>query len=80
MDKIAKFLKKLTPKERSLIEELIVKLLKGETDDLDTKKLKGFDDIFRVRLGNIRVMYRKTKADIIVIEISRRNENTYKGF
>jgi mRNA-degrading endonuclease RelE of RelBE toxin-antitoxin system len=48
---------------------------------MDIKKLRGYDDIFRVRKGSLRVMYRKdTKREIFVLAIERRGEDTYKHF
>lgn len=80
MDKTTKFLKKLNPKERLLLEKLIKLVLAGKVEGLDIKRLKGFDDIFRARSGDIRIMYRKVPKDIKIIEISRRSEKTYRKF
>lgn len=80
MDKIQKFLARLSPKERGTVRETIQIVLSGNTQDLDIKKLKGFDDIFRVRVQSIRIIYQKRADTIQIIEISRRNEDTYKNF
>lgn len=81
MDKIEKALGKLTQKEREDIEKLLGALAANDTHHLDIKKLKGHDDIFRVRKGSLRIIYRKdTREKIFVLSIERRGENTYRNF
>lgn len=78
MDKISKALKEFTEKERNQIKQILQKINLGDFKNLNIKKLKGRDDIFRVRYGKIRIIYR-TDADknIFVLVIGRRNDNTY---
>lgn len=80
MDRIEKFLRKLTEKERDTIETAIAALYSKSTASLDIKKLKGFDDIFRVRIGRIRIIFRKSSDDVEILEVSHRDENTYKSY
>ncbi len=80
MDKIQKFLKKLSPKERQVVKDVIELILAGGSDSLDTKKLRGYADIFRVRKGNIRIIYRKIGSEIRLLAIDNRDEDTYKNF
>jgi mRNA-degrading endonuclease RelE of RelBE toxin-antitoxin system len=77
MDPIEKALKRLTAKEREWIKELLKKLATKKTQGLDIKKLKGRDDIFRVRKGDIRIVYQKKESGFSILLIERRNENTY---
>lgn len=79
MDKIAKALKRLSAKERELVKELLGKIETGELRRLDIKKLKGRDDVFRVRKGDIRIIYRKGNGSITVLALERKSEKTYKG-
>ena len=73
MDKIQKFLRKLTEKERDEIS--------GSFQTLDVKKLKERNDIFRIRSGNTRIIYRALpNGEIFVLSIERRSEKTYKKF
>lgn len=77
--RIEKELQKLSQQERSWVEDVLKKLSADKTLGLDIKKLKGYSDIFRVRKGNIRIMYRKdTKENIFLLAIERRREDTYK--
>ncbi|TSC68842.1 MAG: hypothetical protein G01um101470_1110 [Parcubacteria group bacterium Gr01-1014_70] len=79
MDKIEKALEKLTKKERERVKQILEKLKSGNTQGLDIKKLKERRDIFRVRTGNIRIMYRTGNSGVIfVLAIDRRKEDTYK--
>ncbi len=80
MDKIEKFLRKLSPKERQTVEALIELILVGDTGNLDIKKLKRYADIFRVRKGKIRILYRQNGSTIRLISIDNRDENTYRNF
>lgn len=79
MDKIEKALKKLGRKERESVKFILLKLSAGEFDGLDVKKLKGRDDIFRIRRSDIRIIYKIThNKQIFVLAIERRSEKTYK--
>lgn len=79
MDKIEKALKKLSDKERQKIKIVLSKLISGKTANLDIKKLKDRSDIFRLRVGDLRIIYRlDSKEKIQVLSIGRRNEKTYK--
>lgn len=77
MDKISKVLKKLSPKERDRVRSVLLRLESGNTKGLDLKKLKGRDDIFRIRRGDIRIVYRISNKQIHVLTIERRNDTTY---
>jgi len=78
MDKIQKILKKLTSQERNSVRLILEKIQKKDFSDLDIKKLKGRNDIFRVRKGSLRIIYCLEKKDIYILTIERRSENTYK--
>lgn len=77
MDAIEKALRKLTARERKSIKEILVKLTSRKTSGLDIKKLRGREDIFRVRKGDIRIVYRKSGGGVFILLIERRNERTY---
>ena len=79
MDRIEKALTKLTAREREKINTILSKIKSGKTDGLDVKKLKGREDIFRVRKGSLRIIYRILESsDIVILEIARRSDITYK--
>ena len=78
MDRIDKALVKLSTKEKEWVKEISAQLSRKETDNLNIKKLKGREDIFRARKGDIRIIYRVEREKIFLQEIKRKNENTYK--
>lgn len=80
MDKITKLLKKLTIQERGCLEKALAMLVAGNTSSLDTKKLKGVRDVYRVRIGDLRIIFQKQKDDIRILEVSRRDKNTYGNY
>lgn len=75
---LEKELRKLTEKERDLAKKALNKLQKKELDGLDIKKLKGTDNIFRIREGRIRILYRTENGRIFILTIERRREDTYR--
>ena len=77
MDRVTKFLKKLTPKERKITEEIIVRVSAHDFSGLDIKKLKGVKNIFRIRKGNIRIIFLKDGVRISILSIERRSDTTY---
>lgn len=78
VDKIQKAIDKLTAKEKEAVKEILEKIKNRQLKNLDVKKLRGKDDIFRVRKGSVRIIYQdKSKEGIFILAIERRNENTY---
>ena len=61
MHKIEKFLKKLSDKEHKEVEKIIESILFDKGKNLNIKKLKGIDDVYRIRKGSIRIIFKKTK-------------------
>jgi|WetSurMetagenome_2_1015567.scaffolds.fasta_scaffold667669_1 mRNA-degrading endonuclease RelE of RelBE toxin-antitoxin system len=77
MDKIQKALARLSDKERKSIKDVLEKLSSGKIEGLDVKKLKGRDDIYRVRKGKLRIIYHQTDKGFFILAIERRSDNTY---
>jgi mRNA-degrading endonuclease RelE of RelBE toxin-antitoxin system len=77
MDKIQKALARLLDKEKKQVKIILEKLSFGKIDGLDVKKLKGREDIYRVRKGKIRIIYRQNEKNINILAIERRSDNTY---
>ena len=78
MDKLEKQLSKLTDKERERIKTVLNQLKSGNSKGLDIKKLKGREDIFRARKGDVRIIYALRGKEIYILAIERRSEKTYK--
>lgn len=77
MDKIEKVLRKLNRQERQKLKEILAKIKFGDFEALDLKKLKGRENIFRVRKGKIRVIFYKEGSIIKILSLERRSDSTY---
>lgn len=80
MDRNLKFVKKLTPKEQARIIAVIEKILTGNTVDLDSKKLVGYQDVYRVRSGTVRIIFISNRYENTILEIARRDDSTYRDY
>lgn len=78
MDKIKKLFKKLSVADRAELLAVLEFLVANRLDGLDIKKLAGAN-LWRVRIGKFRIIFKRHGAENIVYEIRRRDENTYKG-
>ena len=65
--KPAQFINSRTPKEKAKITAALDKLCKNPyRNDLDIKKLKHPKNVYRLRIGNYRFLY-KIKNDVLII-------------
>jgi len=79
VDEIQKLFRKINKKDCDSILAVLKKIYVREKH-LPRKKLKGFDCIFRVRVGNYRIIYFDDGEQIIVKAIKKRDESTYHDF
>jgi len=77
MDQINKFLSKISKEQALIVLEILNNLKIGNTKNYDIKKLKGFDNLFRLRKGKIRIVFKKNNNTTIPIMIEFR-EKVYK--
>ncbi|VVA44474.1 conserved hypothetical protein [Candidatus Roizmanbacteria bacterium] len=68
-----KELKKITKIDQIALARKI-RLIKDEAFNLQEEKLSGFKNIFRVRVSNYRIVYRKTSQEIYIILIGHRKD------
>lgn len=80
MDKLEKFLKRLSAKDAVRVRDTIAMLYNASDSHLDIKKLSGFDELYRVRIQDVRIIFRKTPDEVTILEVNRRSEKTYKKF
>ena len=79
MDRIAKELGKLTVKEREKLKDILGRIQQGKFLGLDLKKLRGREDVFRVRKGSIWIIFRVLgNGDVFILAVERRAEKTYR--
>ncbi len=80
MDKISKFIQRLTEKERARLERVIADIISDNLSGYDLKKMKGHANLYRVRTGDMRIVFIDLKTEKRILLIDRRNDNTYKDF
>ena len=77
MHKADKLLSKIPKNDRDSILRVLSSLYLNKTDHLDIKKLKGFKNTCRVRVGRYRVIYTKdNEQGLDVLAITKRDEIT----
>jgi len=77
VDKIEKALQKLNQEERQTLKTVLCKLKSGDLENLDLKKLKGKENIFRVRKGKMRIIFCRRENSIEILSVERRSNTTY---
>jgi len=78
MDEIEKLLRKAAKKDRERLFGAMESLRNGKIDGLRMTKISG-SSLFRVRVGDFRIIFSINDRKGIVIEsVRRRNEETYK--
>ena len=80
MDKLSKFLHRLSQKEFLVIQGIIAQILAGDISKLDVKKLKGQEYFYRARKGSLRVIFSGKGGSVRIVAVERRNEKTYRDF
>lgn len=81
MDKIAKALQSLSSKEQKIIKSILSKIKENSLSGLDLKKLKNCENIFRIRKGRLRVIFKKQdEGQYFVLTIERRSDKTYNNY
>ena len=79
MDKIAKFLKILNQKEKEAVLLVMLQIKKDFTKIPGFSKLIGYKNLFRIRVGRYRLIFKITKKETEIVRITKRDENTYKN-
>ncbi len=77
MNKIEKFLSKLSVDERNKIRAVLGKVARLDFKTLDIKKLKGEVNLYRVRVGSVRIIFTVDNKDVFIHTVERRSDNTY---
>ena len=80
MDKITKILQKVSKKDSRNIISILEKIKQGKLQNLDIKKLKGHENVFRIRVGDYRIIFQRIEGEYFILEISKRREDTYNNF
>lgn len=78
MGNIEKQLRRIGTADRERVFQAIERLAKRDLQGLHCKKLKGYECIYRIRVGNYRIIYFDDGKQILLKAIKRRNESTYR--
>lgn len=71
-DKIQKFINALGEKQRNRLKQRLIALKESPFTGNDIKKLKGVNDLYRLRIGKIRVIFKVIDPIIEVVDIDYR--------
>lgn len=72
-DKIEKFTKSLDEKIKKRLKQKLQAIKKDPYNQKDVKKLQGLGkDIFRFRMGKIRIIYQIIGQEVIILDIDYR--------
>ena len=78
MDKIQKLLKSLNQKQRQAMLNLMIQIEKDHNKVPGIRKLTNKENLYRVRFGNYRIIFRITNNQSEIIRIGKQDESTYK--
>lgn len=81
MDKIDKALLKLPDSKRRKLLETFEKVVTGQTEGLNIKKMKGYKDTYRLKVADSRLIYRIIPGqEPIILFVGKRDDQTYRDF
>lgn len=79
MNDIEKLIRKVSPRDKVILLEILRAFELGETEKFRIEKLSG-NDFYKMRKGNFRFVFHYEDGAIVVDAIRLRNEKTYRGF
>jgi mRNA-degrading endonuclease RelE of RelBE toxin-antitoxin system len=65
----------LSPGERKMIDSIVDRVAENDFEGMVLEKLKQRNDIFRVRNGDMRLLYRNDIGTISLLALERRRNN-----
>lgn len=77
MGKIDKFIRKLDRDTAHGVLAALYQIRSNDLHDMDVKKLQGYKEEYRIRIGRIRIQFKKTDKGNIITDVGFRNDNTY---
>lgn len=80
-DKITKLLAKIPPKHLVALLPVISQIASNDLTGLNIRSLVGHKDLYRVRVGSYRIIFRVIKnQENMIILIAKRDDKTYRNF
>lgn len=78
MNKAEKFIARLNKRQRDVAIETTQKILSGDLGGLNIKKLQGFDNVYRVRKGDLRFVFKViSNGEHQIVQVTFRDDTTY---
>jgi len=74
MDKKERFLQKVGEKQAAIFTKLFQDISQNNLNNLDVKKLQGFDNVYRLRKGKWRIIFIVTEEGNRILEIGTRGD------
>jgi mRNA-degrading endonuclease RelE of RelBE toxin-antitoxin system len=74
MDKIRKFLIKLNKNQRQVFSKIFRDITTLNLAKYDVKALSGLEGVFRLRKGNIRIVFAKNKKVGVILDVAFRKD------
>jgi len=72
-DKISKFIASLDKKTKERLKARLIQLrLNPFSNQQDVKKLHGYGDLYRLRIGKIRIIFSVIEKEVQIIDIDYR--------
>ncbi len=78
-DKITKVLRKTSLSNRKRLLEIFEKVAAGKVEGCDIRQISGSEDLYRIRSGEFRIILRKSKNGFVVVDVRKRDDQTYKN-
>ena len=79
MDQIEKFIRKLNKKLALSLLVVLGDIKALDIQKYDVEKMKGFSDLYRIRIGKIRIIFKKSNNVGVPVYIEYRGR-VYKQF
>jgi len=75
MDKIRKFLRRLSKTEKIKVLKILHDISNNNLSKLTVKKLQGFKGVYRIRIRKIRIIFKKTDKKNVIINVDYRKDS-----
>ncbi len=74
MDRIQKLMHRIDRKRRDRMESAMEAILLGHLDQYDVRELKGHTDLYRLRIGTIRIIFQKIGEKYAIVDAGLRKD------